>query len=126
MKLRKHFLYFILMITALTGFANSLFAKIEIGKEIEAKMLYDYSGSMYPGYPDTPRHQSGVSFFHQYDHFRSWFAQFVSAQTRLNAKTVSLSIFRSLEQFRPGDIQETQSSLGLTSPTRWKRFITRQ
>lgn len=109
MEKRKKILCFLFAIAVLGFFPEMLPAKIETGKEVKVKILYDFSGSMYPGYPETPRHQSGVKFFHRYDTFKAWFANFVSSQTRFGAKNVSLSVFRSMDRFRPGDIRETHS-----------------
>lgn len=80
---------------------------ISIAGGVNVKILYDFSGSMYPGYPDHRRYDSGEKYFHQYDHFRDWLESFVRMQTRFNAKNVSMSIFRSERQFQPGDITQT-------------------
>ena len=107
MRLKKRILCIVFVITTVV-FSPAVFpAQVEIGTETAVKVLYDFSGSMYPGYPHTPRHISGVDYFHRYERFRTWFRGFISAQTRFNAGKVSLSIFRSLRSFQPGDIKET-------------------
>jgi hypothetical protein len=81
-----------------------IFPEISIVQGVHVKILYDFSGSMYPGYPETPRHESGVKFFHEYPHFRQWLTGFVAAQTRFNARTVSMATFRSEREFQEDDI----------------------
>ncbi|NIT23735.1 MAG: hypothetical protein GTN53_14635, partial [Candidatus Aminicenantes bacterium] len=84
-----------------------IFPEISVVDGLNVKVLYDFSGSMYPGYPDHPRHETGAKYFYEYAHFRRWLADFVTSQTRFNAKRISMSTFRSHERFRPGDINLT-------------------
>lgn len=77
-----------------------------LNEKIQVEILYDFSGSMYPGYPDTPRHESGVDFFHQYPGFRQWLTKLVEAQERFNPEHVSISTFRSMNQFDENDIEQ--------------------
>lgn len=86
-------------------------AAISTGQPLRVRILYDNSGSMYPGYappgrPGTPKSVSGALFFHQYPDFQEWLADFVARQTILDGGTVSMSTFTSNGDFAPNDIQQ--------------------
>ncbi len=104
MGFKKNYTVVILGLVILFIGPGMIFPEISIAEGVQVKILYDFSGSMYPGYPDTPRYGSGVKFFHEYPHFRQWLSGFVAGQTRFNAQTVSMATFRSEGQFLPSDI----------------------
>lgn len=87
-------------------------AALTPGEPLPVRILYDHSGSMYPGYtpPGTPeRHtksELGVRFFHEYPRFQQWLSDFVAAQTIIDAGTAGMWTFTSNQQFTPADIQE--------------------
>lgn len=86
-------------------------AAISIGQPLRVRILYDNSGSMYPGYappgrPGTPKSVSGAKFFHQYPEIQEWLADFVVRQTILDGGTVSMSTFTSQGELTPSDIQQ--------------------
>jgi hypothetical protein len=107
MKWSKNYNIYILGIFLFFSCAGTgmIFPEISVVDGLNVRILYDFSGSMYPGYPDHPRHETGAKYFYEYAHFRRWLADFVTSQTRFNAKKISMSIFRSLERFRPEDIK---------------------
>ncbi len=79
-------------------FVTPVHAKITIQDDIDIRILYDGSGSMYPGYQlpgkgGTSKSRSGVGFFHEYPEFRKWFKEVIASQSQLNGKNVSLSVF---------------------------------
>lgn len=96
----------ILGVVVFLGMVRATFPEISFSRGIDVKILYDFSGSMYPGYPEVSRYQSGVKFFYEYDDFRSWMTDFVKQQIRFSGKRVSLSLFRSQTNFSPGDVTE--------------------
>jgi len=77
-----------------------------------ARILYDNSGSMYPGYrpPGSPerrtREQLGVHFFHQSPQFAPWLDDFVRRQAGIDTDTVGMWTFTSNGAFTPADIRE--------------------
>ena len=79
---------------------------------LAVRILYDNSGSMYPGYrpPGTPdrhtREQLAVHFFHQSPDFPRWLEDFVQRQSALGGDTVGMWTFTSNGQFTPADIHE--------------------
>jgi hypothetical protein len=87
------------------GASPSIFAKITMNSEVNVKILYDYSGSMYPGYP-AKSHRPGVKYFHEYGRFRDWLTNFVTNQKRLNGTRISMSVFKSITTFTQKDIVE--------------------
>jgi len=96
----------ILLIGARPGFGA-----VSVGEPLRVRILYDNSGSMYPGYappgrPGTPRSVSGARFFYQYPEFQQWLSDFVARQTILDGGTVSMWTFTSHGEFSPGDIRE--------------------
>jgi hypothetical protein len=106
MKFKKKQITFILGIVFLFTLTVSIFPGISIARGIRVKVLYDFSGSMYPGYPDHRRHELGVNYFHKYDSFKKWLADFIATQTRFNAKRISMSTFSSGRTFQPSDIKQ--------------------
>jgi hypothetical protein len=86
-------------------------AAISIGQPLKVRILYDNSGSMYPGYappgrPGTPKSDSGALFFHQYPEIQEWIADFVARQTILDVGTVSMSTFTSQGELASLDIRQ--------------------
>lgn len=92
--------------------AAHAFAALTPGAPLPVRILYDHSGSMYPGYrpPGTEnrqtRSQLGVRFFHEYPQFQQWLADFVDAQTIVDGGTVGMWTFTSNQGFTPADIQQ--------------------
>lgn len=82
------------------------------GTPIAVRILYDNSGSMYPGYrpPGTPdrmsRQELGARYFHQTPQFAEWLNDFVQRQTIVDGGTVGMWTFTSYGSFSPSDIQE--------------------
>ena len=79
---------------------------------LAVRILFDNSGSMYPGYrpPGTPdrqnREQLGVGLIHQSPVFAQWLDDFVQRQNIVDAGTVGMWTFTSNEQFTQADIQQ--------------------
>ncbi len=91
-------------------------AEITTGGELEVRILWDNSGSMYPGYaapgrPGTPRSRSGARYYHQYPEIAGWLADFVARQTIVNGGAVSMSVFTSYGAFSSGDVKEVHPSV---------------
>jgi hypothetical protein len=87
------------------------FSAVTIGGPLRVGILYDNSGSMYPGYappgrPGARKADSGARFYYQYPDFQQWLADFVASQTLLDGATVSMSTFTSQAGFAPGDVQQ--------------------
>jgi hypothetical protein len=87
-------------------------APITPGTPLPVRILYDNSGSMYPGYrpPGSPdrrnRDQLGVHFFYQAPGFTQWLDDFVRGQASIGGDTVGMSTFTSNGAFTPADIHE--------------------
>lgn len=87
-------------------------APITIDSPLPVRILYDNSGSMYPGYrpPGTPnrrtREELGVHFYYQTPGFTEWLDNFVRTQSAVGGGTVGMSTFTSNGAFAPGDIHE--------------------
>jgi len=81
------------------------------------RILYDNSGSMYPGYrpPGTPdrrtREQLGVHFYYQTPAFTQWLDDFVHAQATVGGGTVGMWTFTSNGAFTPADIHEVHPAV---------------
>jgi hypothetical protein len=77
-------------------FALPASASITLDTPIPAKILYDGSGSMYPGY--TPgvsnRTALNVGFVHQNAGFKAWLKRFVAQLPSCNANKVSIEAFK--------------------------------
>jgi len=116
MKFEKRHVMFIMGIVLLFIGSVSAFPEISIARGVKVKVLYDFSGSMYPGYPEHRRTELGVNFFHEYDSFKKWLAGFIETQTRFNAKNVSMSTFSSGNTFQSSDIKQVHP------PVEVKRF----
>lgn len=86
------------------------YGAIAIGEPLRVRILYDNSGSMYPGYapghPETSRSASGTRYFDQYPEFQQWLADFIASQAILDGGTVSLWTSTSQREFSPGDVRE--------------------
>jgi hypothetical protein len=87
-------------------------APIAPGAPLPVRILYDNSGSMYPGYrppgsPDRRTHdQLGVHFFHRAPGFTQWLDDFARSQTALGGSTLGMWTFTSNGAFTPADIHE--------------------
>lgn len=87
------------------------------GSPLAVRVLYDNSGSMYPGYrpPGSPdrrtRSELGVGFFHQSPRFRSWLGDFVRRQTIVDAGTAGMWTFTSDDRFAPSDIRQVHPAV---------------
>ena len=89
----------LLTLALLLGLALALpaLAEISIDSPVTAKILYDGSGSMYPGYsPGVSRPtDSAVVFVHQTDSFKTWLKAFVAAmRTQCNVNKISIEAFK--------------------------------
>ncbi len=79
---------------------------------LPVRILYDNSGSMYPGYrpPGSPerrtREQLGVHFFHRSPQFGPWLDGFIRRQSGIDADTIGMWTFTSNGAFTPADIRE--------------------
>jgi hypothetical protein len=86
---------------------------------LAVRILYDNSGSMYPGYrpPGSAdrqtRQELGVQYIHQSPEFAEWLNDFARQQSVFNASTVGMWTFTSNEQFTPSDIQEVHAAVPL-------------
>ncbi|MCP4107907.1 MAG: hypothetical protein GY749_20575 [Desulfobacteraceae bacterium] len=90
--------YFIMLAAAVLFYPAHVGAEIT-KTDIEVRILYDNSGSMYPGYriSGLKRHQLGVQHFHRYPTFRESIKKFILYQRRLNATSVSVYAFTDLQ-----------------------------
>jgi hypothetical protein len=104
---------------ALVAFSASA-AALTPDTPLAVRILYDNSGSMYPGYrpPGTPdrrtREQLGVHFFHQSPDFPRWLEDFVERQSAVGGDTVSMWTFTSNGPFTPADIHEVHPVVPLS------------
>lgn len=79
---------------------------------LPVRILFDNSGSMYPGYlpPGTPdrrtREELGVHYIHELPSFARWLDQFVQQQSVIGGSTAGMWTFTSNGQFTPADIAE--------------------
>ena len=95
-------------------------APIVRGAPLAVRILFDNSGSMYPGYrpPGTPerqtREQLGVHYIHESPAFAQWLDDFVRRQSIVDGGSVGMWTFTSNERFTPADIQQVHP----TVPTR--------
>ncbi|MDX2000735.1 MAG: hypothetical protein SF066_23685 [Thermoanaerobaculia bacterium] len=97
----------VLLLATLVAVLGGLPAALEA---VEARILYDNSGSMYPGY--VPGGGAGSArYFHQIPEFRAWLSDFVAAQTALGVDRVSFWAATSSAGFDPGDVRELQSAV---------------
>ncbi len=82
------------------------------GAPLAVRVLYDNSGSMYPGYrpPGSSdrktRSELGVGFFHESPRFIDWLDDFAQRQTIVDGETVGMWTFTSDDQFTSADIQQ--------------------
>lgn len=103
---RKAFGLLLFILWLLAG-ASAGLATITAGGPLKVRILYDNSGSMYPGYtPEHPGRAPGVKYFHQYPDFQQWMGDLVANQTILDGGTVSMWTFTSQGAFTPGDLKE--------------------
>lgn len=92
-------------------------AAVAMGGPLAVRILFDNSGSMYPGYrpKGTPGRQTkkelGVPYFYQDAEFQQWLADFVAAQTIFDAGTVGMWTFTSTGAFHPGDIHNVHAEV---------------
>lgn len=87
-------------------------AAIPIGGPLRVRILYDNSGSMYPGYrpPGTPgrktKSELGARYYYEYPEFQAWLGDFIARQTILDGGTVGLWTFTSQGEFTSAGIQQ--------------------
>lgn len=83
-------------------------APVLAGGPLEVRLLYDNSGSMYPGYaPDgtgTAKSVSGAPYFHQDASFLAWLRDLLAQQTIVDGERVSLWAATSNGAFEPSDV----------------------
>lgn len=83
-----------------------------VGRPLAVRILYDNSGSMYPGYraPGSAdrrtRSELGVGFFHESPRFAEWLQDFGRQQTIVDGGTLGMWTFTSNGTFSPADIQQ--------------------
>lgn len=86
---------------------------------LPVKILWDNSGSMYPGYspPGTLGRQSrreiGVRQYHEYNEIKEWLEDFVNQQSILGADSIEFSFFASRDSSVPGTIVKTHDETPL-------------
>lgn len=90
------------------------------GGALRVRILYDNSGSMFPGYappgrPGTPRSQSGARYFYQDPEFQKWLADFVDRQVLLQGSTVSMSALTSQGGFTPADLKQVHTEAPIST-----------
>jgi len=98
------------------AFSSASEARITANQPLDIHILYDNSGSMYPGYrPDSGRtkNQTGARFFREYPEFRAWLQDFVARQSILNGGTIAISAFTSEDSFSPRDVREVHPRVPL-------------
>lgn len=82
------------------------------GSPIHVKLLYDNSGSMFPGYKPPgaadrrTRAELNVRYIHEYPAFQQWLADFVKLQTVVDAGSVEMWTFTSQGAFSPADLRQ--------------------
>lgn len=82
------------------------------GEPLAVRILYDNSGSMFPGYrpPGSAdrrtRGELGVGYFHQSPRFSEWLDDFARGQTIVDGATLGMWTFTSNGAFTPADIQQ--------------------
>jgi hypothetical protein len=95
----------------------ALAQEVAPNRPLAVRILYDRSGSMYPGYtpPGTEGRRTkaelGVGYFHESPRFRDWLQGFLGAQTLLGAGSVGMWAFTSDGAFTPGDIHEVHPAV---------------
>src|ERR1700754_4960844 len=99
------------ILLALTA-ASIASAQLTPETPIPVRILYDPSGSMYPGYRPPgyadrrTRAELGVRYFHQSPAFAQWLHDFVQSQTIVNASSVGMWTLTSNGQFTAADIRQ--------------------
>jgi len=87
-------------------------APLTRGGALPERILFDNSGSMYPGYrpPGTPdrqtRVQLGVHYIYQSPAFAQWLDDFVQRQSVVGGTTAGMWTFTSNDRFIPSDVQD--------------------
>jgi hypothetical protein len=93
---------------ALPAFTQSL----SPGAPVAVRVLYDNSGSMYPGYAPPgattrrTRSELGVGYFHESPRFVDWLDDFAKQQTIVDGGAIGMWTITSEGQFTPSDIQQ--------------------
>ena len=108
--MRPHvsFLVALVLFVALPAAAESL----SPGQPLAVRILYDNSGSMYPGYrpPGSAermtRRELGVGYVHESPRFSEWLDDFAQRQTVVDGGTLGMWTFTSNDRFTPADIQQ--------------------
>jgi hypothetical protein len=86
---------------------------------LPVRILFDNSGSMYPGYlpPGSPgrqtREQLGVHYVYQSPTFAQWLDDFVQRQSVIGGTTAGMWTFTSNDRFTPADVQQIQPDVPL-------------
>ena len=94
-------------------------APLTRGGPLPVRILFDNSGSMYPGYlpPNTSgrqtRQQLGVHYVYQSPAFAQWLDDFVQRQSVIGATTAGMWTFTSNDRFTPADIQQVHPDVPL-------------
>ncbi len=99
------------LICGLFFFSTDTRAKITRGSDLDIRILYDNSGSMFPGYRlegGVGKSQSGALFFHEYPEFRGWLKNLISSQGQINGKRISITAFteHELKEILPPTFRE--------------------
>jgi hypothetical protein len=91
----KPMIFFTALFSWLFLFSADCHAKITGVKDMQVRILYDNSGSMYPGYRLEGQKKSrlGARFFYEYPEFRECLAEMISSQRQFDAKHVSITVF---------------------------------
>jgi hypothetical protein len=89
------------------------------GAALPVRILFDNSGSMYPGYlpPGTPdrqtRQQLGVHYVYQSPAFVRWLDDFVQRQSVMGGTTAGMWTFTSNDRFTPADVLPVHPEVSL-------------
>ncbi len=92
-------------------------APLTRGGALPVRILFDNSGSMYPGYlpPGSPgrqmRQQLGVHYLYQSPVFAQWLADFVQRQSVAGGTTAGMWTFTSNDRFTPADLSQVQTEV---------------
>lgn len=92
-------------------------AAISTGGPLRVRILYDNSGSMYPGYtpPGTAgrktKSELGARYYYEDPEFQGWLGDFVASQTILDGGTVGMWTFTSNGAFTPDGIKQVHDEV---------------
>lgn len=122
MRNRRHFQKKLILILTLFGFcflggALDCLAAVSIGRPLRVRILYDNSGSMYPGYtpPGTTgrktKSELGTRYYYEDSEFQGWLGDFVASQTILDGGTVEMWTFTSQGEFSTADFKQVHTEV---------------